>query len=99
MFWRNNYTFYGAQVLHFARKCTICLSMKVIRTLVKDYGWIHLGIGMLGNLCFFIGSVFFLWEGLKPAGVWLFIIGSGGMLIGSAGGWAVSVYKAREPDS
>ena len=50
-----------------------------------DYEWIHLILGMLGNLTFFIGSIFFLWESWKIAGVWLFIIGSFLMLIGSIG--------------
>ena len=56
-----------------------------IREFVRDYGWIHLGIGVFGQVCFFIGSVFFLWEMTKRAGIWLFIVGSGGMLIGKIG--------------
>ncbi|HEX5678265.1 MAG TPA: YrhK family protein [Alcanivorax sp.] len=46
-----------------------------------------------------VGSVFFLWESLKPAGVWLFIIGSAGMLLGSIGAAIVSYerVKGRSP--
>lgn len=59
--------------------------LQVLRALVHRFQWVHLGVGMTGNLCFFIGSVFFLYESLKTAGIWLFIIGAFGMLIGSVG--------------
>ncbi len=57
----------------------------MLRAFVKDYEWVHIGIGLFGNLLFFVGSVFFIWSLLEPAGVWLFIIGSFAMLIGSLG--------------
>lgn len=58
-----------------------------IKILVKDYGWIHLGLGLLGNVAFFAGSILFLpgFEALQTIGVWLFVIGSGLMLVGSLG--------------
>jgi len=59
--------------------------VRAFRLLVRDYRWIHTGIGLLGNGAFLIGSIFFLWESLKPAGIWLFIIGAAGMLVGSIG--------------
>ena len=40
---------------------------------------------VLGNGAFLVGSIFFLWESLKPAGIWLFIIGAAGMFVGSIG--------------
>ncbi|PQA85771.1 hypothetical protein CW354_21810 [Marinicaulis flavus] len=69
-----------------------------IKTLVQDFGWIHLSLGLVGNLAFFIGSIFFLpaLEPYKTAGVWLFIAGSFGMLIGAAGQLLVSLYEDRE---
>lgn len=72
--------------------------MQLLRLIVQDYGWIHTGIGFVGNLTFFIGSIFFLpaFEPLQTLGVWLFISGSLLMLIGSAGEFAVKVYDARE---
>ena len=40
--------------------------MKSYKTLLhafmKDYEWIHICLGLVGNLLFFVGSVFFLWD-------------------------------------
>ena len=75
------------------------------RTLVEDFGWIHTGIGLAGNLLFLIGSVAFL-PGLgavpgtevewKTVGVWLFIAGAASMSVGSVGALALRIYEARE---
>lgn len=56
-----------------------------LRAFVKDYEWIHILIGLFGNFLFFVGSVFFLWSSWQAAGVWLFIVGSFAMLLGSMG--------------
>lgn len=66
-----------------------------VRTLVSDYGWIHLSLGLLGNIGFFVGSILFLpsLEQWKTLGVWLFIIGSFLMLIGALGRLLVDVLK------
>lgn len=40
------------------------------------------GCSMFGNLCFFAGSLLFLFDELQPVGVLLFIAGSLGMLLG-----------------
>lgn len=65
------------------------------RAFVHQYQWFHLAMGLLGNTAFVVGSVFFLWESLKPAGVWLFIIGSAGMLLGSIGAAIVAYERAK----
>lgn len=52
---------------------------------VEEFHWIHTSLGLIGNGSFFVGSVFFLWESTKPAGVWLFIVGALGMMMGSIG--------------
>lgn len=72
--------------------------MTFLRTLVQDYGYIHTGISVIGNMTFFIGSIFFLpaLEAFKTLGVWLFIIGSFLMLVGALGDLAVKIYDARE---
>ncbi len=55
------------------------------RQVMRDFPWIHLVIGAFGNTTFFVGSIFFFWESTKAAGIWLFILGSFGMLVGSLG--------------
>ncbi len=69
-----------------------------IRTLVRDYGWIHSGVGLLGNLAFVIGSVLFLpaFEPWKVTGVWLFITGSTLMFVGALGDMLVKWYARDE---
>jgi hypothetical protein len=55
------------------------------RGYLMDRPWAHLGIGLFGNTTFVVGSVMFLNERLQTAGIWLFIVGSSGMLLGSIG--------------
>jgi len=64
-----------------------------VREFVCHFEWIHPGLGILGNVAFFVGSIFFLWESTKTAGVWLFIMGSLGMLIASVGS---TIVKAEQ---
>ena len=68
-----------------------------IKTLVQEFGWVHTGIGLIGNATFLAGSVLFLpaFEPWKTFGVWLFIVGAGLMLVGSLGELMVKVYAAR----
>lgn len=58
-----------------------------IKTLVNDYGWIHLGLGLLGNTAFLVGSVLFLpaFETYRTLAVWLFIGGALLMWVGAVG--------------
>ncbi len=70
--------------------------MRLLHALYKEYTWVHLMIGIVGNVCFFLGSVFFLYKSLKTAGVWLFILGAGGMLIGKLGSAMVEWRVTRE---
>lgn len=69
-----------------------------LKTLVKDYEWIHLSVGLIGHVSFLVGSVLFLpaFEPLKTLGVWLFIVGAGAMLIGYSGRALVDVYESHE---
>ncbi len=68
------------------------------RRLASDFQWFHQGIGVFGGLTFFIGSIFFLWKDpIQLAGVWLFILGSFGMLIGSVGSFLVK-WERHELD-
>lgn len=72
------------------------LKWKALRGLLREYEWVHRGLGILGHLCFFVGSVFFLWESLKLPGIWLFIVGAGGMLIDRACSLVVHYERLRE---
>lgn len=60
------------------------LRQRAIR-FAEEFHWFHTTLGLIGNVSFFVGSVFFLWETTKLAGTWLFIVGALGMLLGSIG--------------
>lgn len=56
--------------------------MSAMSTAVHDFPWVHRTLGLVGNVCFVVGSVFYLFAFLNLAGTWLFIVGSTGMLVG-----------------
>jgi hypothetical protein len=64
-----------------------------VREIVRDYEWFHIVIGVAGNVAFFCGSLLFLVGELEPLRLWLFTIGSFGMLVGSVG--SALVRRAR----
>jgi hypothetical protein len=64
--------------------------------LVKEYEWIYLCIGLVGNSTFLIGSILFLSDATKSAGTWLFVGGSALMLLGAAGSALVKIYQVEE---
>ena len=66
--------------------------MHPVRAFFHEFEWIHIALGLIGNLSFAVGSVMFLWEATKPLGTWLFIVGSIGMLIGSIGSAVVKLW-------
>lgn len=70
----------------------------MIRKLVHNYEYIHIGIGLLGNVQFFLGSVLFLerFSEYQHVGVWLFIVGSFMMLIGSLGSGLKATWRFFE---
>lgn len=76
---------------------TVSQPFTYTRRLIYDFPWIHLGIGLFGGLAFFVGSIFFLYkEPLQLVGIWLFIVGSFGMFLGSLGQLLVKIEsKAR----
>lgn len=53
--------------------------------LTERLHWVHAGLGMAGNVLFLVGSVLFLWDSTQLLGIWLFIVGSLGLLLGSVG--------------
>lgn len=36
---------------------------KRVSQLITEFRWVHTGLGLIGNLSFFVGSVCFLYEG------------------------------------
>lgn len=65
-------------------------------TVLREFPWVHLGIGLVGNATFFVGSIMFFSQSLKTVAIWLFVLGSLGMLIGSLGELFVRIEKRRE---
>lgn len=66
-----------------------------LRAFVHEYHWVHTGLGLVGNTAFLVGSVLFFWESTKVAGIWLFVVGATGMLIGSVGQAIVQGERRR----
>jgi hypothetical protein len=61
------------------------MAARAVQVFVHDFPEIHLGIGLFGNTMFFVGSVCFLFPPLETLALWLFVVGSFGMLVGSLG--------------
>ncbi|GAA3223842.1 hypothetical protein GCM10017691_11240 [Pseudonocardia petroleophila] len=67
-----------------------------LQHVATEFRRLHQGIGVLGGVTFFVGSILFLYDGLlQHAAVWLFIVGSAGMLVGNVGS-ALITYERRE---
>lgn len=71
------------------------LSHRWLGSFLRDFPWIHLLIGLAGNLLFFVGSIMFFSKQLETGAIWLFVLGSLGMLIGSLGEIFVRIEKRR----
>ncbi|EFL10025.1 predicted protein [Streptomyces sp. AA4] len=56
-----------------------------VKSFVREFPTIHLVVGVLGNVIFFVGSVLFLSASTELLAIWLFIIGSLGMMLGAIG--------------
>jgi hypothetical protein len=69
-----------------------------MKIFVKDYPYIHLGLGLAGNMLFVAGSILFLqrFSSWHHVAVLIFIVGSFGMLLGSVGK-AVTDLDAAAP--
>jgi hypothetical protein len=72
-------------------------SLADVQEIVRDYEWFHTMVGIVGNISFFAGSILFLFEATKRAGLWLFVVGSFGMLLGSVGAALVRRVRRRHP--
>ena len=67
---------------------------RVLAALIRDYEWVHLSLGLFGNVCFFAGSVLFFLSKQDLAS-WFFVFGAAGMLIGSIGSAMVRWHEHR----
>lgn len=56
-----------------------------IKFFIREFPAVHLAIGVFGNVIFFVGSVLFLWDATEMLAIWLFVIGSFGMMLGAIG--------------
>src|SRR5690349_365212 len=52
---------------------------------VRRYPHVHLGIGLVGNGVFFLGTILFMFKKYEEAGLWFFLVGTAGMFLGSVG--------------
>lgn len=66
-----------------------------IGAILHDFPWLHLGIGLFGNAMFVVGSVLFFDKSVMTLAIWLFVVGSLGMFLGSAGELLVRIEKHR----
>ncbi len=66
-----------------------------IGSALSAFPWVHLALGIFGNALFLTGSVLFFWHTVKTLAIWLFVIGSLGMLLGSVGELLVRIDKRR----
>ena len=52
---------------------------------VRRYPQLHLGIGLVGNGVFLLGTILFMFKKYEELGLWFFLVGTGGMFLGSLG--------------
>lgn len=69
-----------------------------VGTVLREFPWVHLGIGLVGNALFVIGSVLFFWKSVMTLAIWAFVVGSLGMFLGSVGEILVRVEKHRRSE-
>lgn len=69
-----------------------------LHVLVCDYEWVHICLGLIGNFAFVVGSFLFFSKSTKDLALWLFVVGSSGMLIGSIGSAIVKYERKQRND-
>jgi len=65
-----------------------------LRVFLRDYEWVHVSLGLLGNVIFLAGSILFLQPDRQHVATWFFVAGATGMLINSIGS-ALIAYQRR----
>jgi hypothetical protein len=77
------------------------MSLVNVRTLVGKYGHIYTIVGITGNVLFVVGSILFFkeFDRFYTFGVWMFVLGSFCMLIGTLGTALGRLYERGEEKS
>jgi hypothetical protein len=70
-------------------------SSRKLRRIVRDFPWVHLGIGLFGNAAFVVGSILFFFKSVQTLAIWIFVVASVGMFIGSLGQLLVRIDRDR----
>jgi YrhK-like protein len=73
----------------------VFIYVRHIRRYAHDIPWVHMGVALVGNFAFVVGSLFFLSPTLTRAGTWLFVVASWGLLVGVIGE-ILARYEARQ---
>lgn len=70
---------------------------KALRTVLHDYGWIHMSAGLAGKLAFLTGSILLLPgdAAMRTVGIWLFIAGSSLMAVDAVGQLLVEILNRK----
>ena len=65
-----------------------------LTTLVWRFPQVHLGLGLIGNALFVVGTLLFL-SGRDHVALWFFLVGSSGMFLGAVGETVRTLGKRR----
>ena len=76
------------------------IKWKAVRAFAQENFWFHTLIGIFGNSTFFTGMVLWKVGSAMDLAMWLFIVGTGGMLIDSIGTafarWEQDIYRKKQ---
>ncbi len=76
------------------------IKWKAVRAFAQENFWVHTIIGILGNASFFAGMVLWKLDTAMDLAMWLFIVGTGGMLIDTIGSafarWERDLYRKKQ---
>ncbi|WP_240530039.1 YrhK family protein [Novosphingobium sp. PC22D] len=72
----------------------------MLKTIVRDFRWVHLSLGIMGNFTFLVGSILFLpsFSEWQTTGVVLFIVGSALMFVGALGEFVLKAIPSLSED-
>lgn len=74
-------------------------STRHVSRIARDFPWVHLGIGLFGNAAFVAGSILFFFKSVQTLAIWVFVIASAGMFVGSLGQLLVRIDRGGSGES